>query len=97
MQITVTENALLELRNVRGDKPALFTKIIMSGYGWGGPNFSLTLEEPRETDHSEVHDGITVSVDSELLNAMGAFSVDFRKTSFSKGFVVRPSRGGSTC
>jgi Fe-S cluster assembly iron-binding protein IscA len=97
MKLQITERAREELIKVKGDKESLSIKVIIAGYGWGGPSFGVILEESAENDYVENQDGIIVSVEKEFIELFKSFIIDFRQTAFSKGFVARPAAGGSSC
>jgi len=57
----------------------------------------LAFDEIKENDYQEKHNGIKVVVDHSLLDSYHGFTVDYSKSWFNKGFVIRPERGGGTC
>jgi Fe-S cluster assembly iron-binding protein IscA len=97
MKIQITDRAREELLKVKGDKENIAIKVIIAGYGWGGPSFGVILEESSENDYVEDHDGIIVSAEKDFIELFKSFIVDFRQTAFSKGFIARPASGGSSC
>ena len=93
MNINITENAkekLTELLkdNQNGDQP----KIVIAGYGWGGPTFTVVLGEPTEDEVEIEVDGFKVLVDETMANIYMGFSIDYMNSFFRKGFIVNPLR-----
>ena len=52
---------LLEDQNAKG------IRLYFSGYGWGGPQIGVSLEEPQPQDVVKVLNQIQVAIDKEIV------------------------------
>ncbi len=50
----------------------------------------LALDEPKEKDETVDGEGFKVVAEKSLLEQMGGITVDYRKSAFGGGFVIRP-------
>lgn len=96
MNIKVTSEAIEQLRNRYNNTDRAF-RVMINGFGWGGPVFGIVLDEQLEDDHLEEKEGIKFVVNTDILNQFGTFTIDYMSNFFRKGFVVSSSYGGSTC
>lgn len=96
MKIKVAKEALEQLKN-RYVNPDRAFRVMINGFGWGGPVFGIVLDEQLEGDHLEELDGIKFVVNEDILNQFGSFNVDYVANFFRKGFVVSTAHGGSSC
>ena len=99
MKIVTTDIALKELDSIKKQKSlnSMDVRIYIQGHGWGGPSFGIALDEQTEDDYSiEVSSGKIV-VENILLDRYQGFEIDYANSWLTKGFVVRPYTGGSTC
>ena len=65
-------------------------RVTFNGFGWGGPDFGLTLEE--STGKSDVvveAEGIKVVYDSEFGYYLDDVELDYNDEGYSKGFMLR--------
>jgi len=99
MKIITTDMAIKELENIKNSKNlnSMDVRIYIQGYGWGGPSFGIALDEHKENDYVvEVPSGKIV-VENELIDIYDGFEIDYANSWLTKGFVVKPYVGGSTC
>lgn len=72
-------------------------RIAFRGFGWGGPQLSLTLDElTHQGDISVESQGITVVYDSNLEHYVSDSVIDYSDSSFNRGFSIK-SEGLSSC
>lgn len=58
--IKVEEQAASYLQEVLKENEAKYLRLLFQGFGWGGPNLGIALEESiLESDHVEQVDGLT--------------------------------------
>ena len=96
MKIKVTKEALEQLEN-RYVNPDRAFRVMINGFGWGGPVFGIVLDEQLEGDHLEELNGIKFVVNEDILDQYGSFNVEYVANFFRKGFVVSTAYGGSSC
>jgi len=94
MKIKVTEEALEQLRNRYNDVNKAF-RVMINGFGWGGPVFGIVLDEQSTEDHMEEKEGIKFIVNTDISDQFGTFTVDYMSNFFRKGFVVSSSNSSS--
>jgi len=96
MNIKVTSEAIKHLKDRYNDSNRAF-RVMINGFGWGGPVFGIVLDEQLEGDHLEEKEGMKFVVNSDILTQFGTFTIDYISNFFRKGFVVSSSHGGSSC
>ena len=96
MKIRVTEKASEEIKKSMSQKISN-VRILVKGFGWGGPVFGIALDEQNDNDYVEVIDSKNYIVENELIDVYNGFEIDFRDSFLSKGFYVSPTRGGASC
>lgn len=96
MNITVSTNAIEQLANRYSDKSKVF-RVMINGFGWGGPVFGIVLDEQFEGDHIEEKEGIKFAVNEDILDQFGSFKIDYTSNYFRKGFTISTDRGTSSC
>lgn len=96
MKFKITEEAFVQLEN-RYMNPERAFRVMINGFGWGGPIFSVVLDEQLEEDYLEDYKGIKFVVNKDILDQFGSFKVDFKSNMFRKAFVVTSEYGGGHC
>lgn len=98
MNITLdmeTRDALLAKLKDK-NKPAV--RLLIAGFGWGGPTLSVVLDEQKENDVTSVVDGITFVCNEDEAYIFEDCKVIRRKTFFGETFNVLSSVvGNSSC
>lgn len=90
-----TKDALLEGLS-KENKPAV--RLAIAGFGWGGPNLSVVLDEQKSDDIAETVDGITFVVNEDEEYIFEDCTVAYKKTFFGKTFrVISKAVGESSC
>ena len=73
-------------------------RIHFAGMGCGGPVFNLVLDEKKETDNTEVIEGLTFLVDKSVTEQFGALTIlsgeENGRGGFSIESEVKPEGGG---
>lgn len=95
MSIKVTTRALEEISNTYRSVDRGY-RIMINGFGWGGPVFGLVQDEQTDEDYIEVIEEIKFFAHEELSEQFGDFTIDFVSNMFKKSFVVSTSTS-STC
>lgn len=98
MNVELTNKAKEKLGEVlKPEETNKSLRIYIAGYGWGGPNFGLALEEPKEGDIKVLVENYEFAVEEGLEDVYGKFTVDYSDSWLRKGFVITPDRGGGSC
>lgn len=100
MSINVDTLALNELKSILSGKEldGSTVRIFVSGMGWSGPQFNLSLDEKNEDDLSVDTDGFTFVIEKYLVEEFGTFEVKFFDEGGAKGIFVEPTvQGESGC
>ena len=89
--IEATKTAVEEIKKImeKQDADDKAIRVNVSGFGWGGPQLGLVLDEQRENDHSQEIDGVTFLAGEDLKHFDG-FQIDYTNSFLRKGFVVSP-------
>lgn len=88
MNITIdteARDALLANLKTQGKSAARLT---IAGFGWGGPNLSVVLDEQKSNDIIEDLDGLKFVVDKDEEYIFEECTVSYKKTFFEKTFKV---------
>mgnify|MGYP003798357893 CR=1 FL=1 len=93
MKISISEAAREQLKENEG----MNLKILLRGYGWGGPVFGVAQVEPEEEDKIVNVDGFDVAVEPGLDGIVNNFQIDYRRGLFQKGFVVYADGSSGEC
>lgn len=90
-----TKDAILESLNKQGKS---VVRLAIAGFGWGGPNLSVVLDEQKSDDTVETVDGITFAVNKDEEYIFEDCIVSYKKTFFGKTFrVISKAIGESSC
>lgn len=103
MSINISAEALNELKSILSDKQldGNIVRVFVSGMGWSGPQFNLSLDEINDDDFSLVADNFTFVVEKELVDQFGGFEIKFFDEDGASGVYVetsvQPESGCSGC
>ncbi len=96
MKINISKKALEQLNDNYTDEAKTF-RIMINGFGWGGPTFAIAQDEQYDDDYLEENNGTRLIVKKDLLEQFGGFSIEYYSNFFKKGFAVQASHGTSSC
>lgn len=98
--VKVSEYAAEKLKELIGkqNKPEhTMLRVTFGGYGWGGPQLKLTLDELKGKNDVVVESqGITVVYESDLEGYLHNSVIDYSNSWLERGFVIR-GNGLSSC
>jgi len=91
--INVTNKAVEKfkelLKNVDNAENKML-RVSFEGFGWGGPNFQLALDELKgENDIIVESEGIKVIYDSEFKDYLKDVVINYSDSWFNRGFNIR--------
>lgn len=91
----VTKEALHK-QLIQKDKSSV--RLLIKGFGWGGPILGVVLDEQQEDDVSESIDGINFVVDNESSFVFEDTKIIYTKSIFGESFkVFTSSTSNSSC
>lgn len=90
--VKMSDNASKEFQKFLKDNEvtANVVRIHFAGMGCGGAVFNLVLDEQKETDNTEVIDGLTFLVDKKVTEQFGELSVLSADENGRGGFSIEP-------
>ena len=65
-------------------------RIHLAGMGCGGPAFNLVLDEKKDSDNTEVIEGLTFLVDKSVTDQFGALTILSGEENGGGGFSIEP-------
>lgn len=100
MSINVNKDALAELKSILEEReiPDRTVRLFVSGMGWGGPQFNLSIDEKADEDIAVEVDDFTFIVEKALVDEFGDFEVKFFDQDGQRGIYVEPTvKAGGGC
>lgn len=90
--VNISEKATVEFMQFLKDNEvtANEVRIHFAGNGCGGPVFNLVLDTKKDTDNTEVIDGLTFLVDKSVTDQFGALSILCAEENGRGGFSIEP-------
>ena len=97
--ISVNEVAAAKFKEIAAKKnnpDRQMLRISFGGYGWGGPQLNLTLDELKQVDDKVVEsNGIKVVYSKDIEESLNNITVDYLDKWYSRGFQLVGSSIGS--
>lgn len=88
----ITDQARDQLIQVLEAKKAAGIRLYFGGYGWGGPQIGVSLDEPQEQDMIKVINQIQVAFAGNIVDYTNDLVLEYYKE--NNGFALI---GGSSC
>lgn len=90
--VKISENAFKEFKQFLNDNEvtADVIRIHFAGMGWGGPAFSLVLDEQKESDNTEKMQDLTFLVDKDVTAQFGELTILSGEENGMGGFSIEP-------
>lgn len=88
MNITIDDESKNALLNNLKEHNKSAARLAIAGFGWGGPNLSVVLDEQKSNDIIEDVDGLKFVVDKDEEYIFEECTVSYKKTFFGKTFKV---------
>ncbi len=93
--LKITENAKTKIKQILGKHPRKLIRVVMGGFGWGGPRMGITLDELNK-DEVYTYNGINILIDAQTKSFLSPSIIDWEENSlFGSGLVVRSKN--ATC
>ena len=98
MNISFDENTKEALNKQLIQKNKSSVRLLIKGFGWGGPILGVVLDEQQEDDILESVDGINFVVDNESAFVFEDTKIMYAKSVFGESFKVYTSEtSNSSC
>lgn len=88
----ITDDARDAFKELLVSKNASGIRLYFAGYGWGGPNFGLSLDEAKENEIVKVINQIQVAMDPSLEEYTTDMTIDYPQS--IKRFILN---SGNNC
>lgn len=101
--VNMSNDALNEFKKLLADNQIETdtVRLVISGVGWGGPQFGLVLDEQKDTDNVTKIEDLTFLVEKEITDEFGCLTI---KSSNENGYdglsiepEIAPESGCSSC
>lgn len=98
MSINISAEALNELKGILSEKQleGSTIRVFVSGMGWSGPQFNLSLDEKNDDDLSTTMENFTFVVEKDLVDQFGSFEIKYFDEGGSQGVYVEPTEKGES-
>ncbi len=73
--INISEEAKIEIPKTLKKYPGKMLRVIINGYGWGGPKLGLALDEPRKKE-THTYNDIDILIDEETKSHLRPSIID---------------------
>lgn len=93
--ISITDIAKEKIEEVLQSNPGKYLRIVIDGFGWGGPRLGLALDELNDSEAPVQVNGLEVLISDKVKGFADGSMVDYTKSSYGEGFTIRNSK--SSC
>lgn len=73
----ITDQARDVLKEILAERNVAGIRVYFGGYGWGGPQLGLALDEPEEDDQISVINEIQVAIESTVIEQTEGLTLDY--------------------
>lgn len=95
MKITISNETCTLLKEQLEKKSKKYIRLNMAGFGWGGPAFSIVLEEQiKDDDISTTVNDLTFIVNNEFEDFLNDSTISHSKGMFGTTFKVTSKNSG---
>ena len=88
----ISDKARDILKEILAERNAAGIRVYFGGFGWGGPQIGLALEEPEEDDHVTVINEIQVAIESNIVDYTQGMALEYDE--YREGLVLMGGDGG---
>lgn len=89
LKIKLNEMAIEELKKIQvPEKQAI--RLSVTGFGWSGPSFGMTLDESNDDDTTVEVEGLKFLVENDFATHYDGFNIEFVDDYRGRGFAVSP-------
>jgi len=98
MNISFDENTKNALKKQLLQKGKSSVRLLIKGFGWGGPILGVVLDEQQEDDISESVNGINFIVDNESSFVFEDTKIMYTRSIFGESFkIITSDTSNSSC
>jgi Fe-S cluster assembly iron-binding protein IscA len=87
--IEITDIAKDKIKEALNKNPGKYLRILVEGYGWGGPRLGLALDEPEANEAAIPVNGLDVLISDEVKSLAESSTLDYINESYREGFTIR--------
>ncbi len=88
MNLSLTDKAKEKIQEILSKNPGKYLRVVIDGFGWGGPRLGLALDEPDANEVPVKVDDIDVLISDQVKAFAKRSSVDYVKTPYREGFTI---------
>ena len=89
----ITEKAKDPLKELLDSHPGNVFTVFVQGFGWGGPQVDMALEESDDKLTALEHEGMPFQFEERLKHVVENIVIDFNDTFWRKGLTIKTSGG----
>ena len=95
--LNITNTARDEFKELMKEHAGKFIRVVVQGFGWGGPSLGLALEESKNEGQLYTINEIELMIDPSVLPHTKGNQIDYINNDYGQGFSIAPTMGGSCC
>lgn len=95
--ISLSENAVVKIRQLVADKPDMGLRVKVVGGGCSGLQYRMELDRAKERDKVFERDGVQLIVDKKSFLYLNGSELDYSEELMSSGFRVVNPNAKRTC
>lgn len=85
----ITDSAKKEIYSILDLHKGKSLRVFMNGFGWGGPNLGVTLDESKSDDKIHQINGIDILVSERDKSHVQNFTIDYIDDFRGKGLIIQ--------
>lgn len=97
MNISFDENTKEALQKALESRNKSAVRLMIDGFGWGGPSFGVALDEQKQDDEVKVIDDIKFVAEKDISFLFEDAKLLHRNGIFGSRFDVTTGRGSGSC
>lgn len=97
MRFSINSDTIEVLKKTLEEKNKEAVRVVIKGFGWGGPSFGIVLDEQKNEDEAITIDGVKVVADKEFSFLFEDAKIVHTKGLFGNSFAVVTGSGGGSC
>lgn len=98
MKFSISNDTIDALKKSLDNKGKDAVRIVIKGFGWGGPSFGVVLDEQKSEDDIHIENGIKIVADKEFSFLFDDAKIVHTKGIFGDNFnVMVQGAGNSSC
>lgn len=97
MNFLVNSETAEALKTALESKNKEAVRVNIRGFGWGGPEFGIVLDEQKDEDEAVTVDGVKIVAERDIAYLFDNAKILYTKGLFGSRFQVVASNGRGSC